>query len=73
MKAHRILLQKKYARVIFLFAECAAIDIKTAMDLFYHSNTYYLMKNGIADMHCMSDRYLAEDLKQEFRPQLHTL
>ena len=59
MKAHRILLQKKYARVIFLFAECAAIDIKTAMDLFYHSNTYYLMKN--------------EDLKQEFRPQLHTL
>ena len=28
--------------------------------------TYQLMREGVADMHCMSDGYLAEDLEREY-------
>lgn len=66
MNASPILLQKKYSRVIALFAKQNALSLRAALDFFYHSNLYDLMKNGISDMHCMSDDYLAEDLKEEY-------
>ena len=28
--------------------------------------TYQLMRDGISDMHCMSELYLAEELKEEY-------
>ena len=66
MNANPILLQKKYARVVELFAKENAITIENALDIFYHSQLYELMSNGVSDMHCMSDAYLAEELKQEY-------
>ena len=27
---------------------------------------YQLIRDGVSDMHCMSDAYLAEELKQEY-------
>ncbi|RFT25016.1 DUF3791 domain-containing protein, partial [Gardnerella vaginalis] len=54
MKANPILLQKKYARVVSLLAERAGLSYEQALDVFYHSVTYDLMRNGISDMHCMS-------------------
>lgn len=30
------------------------------------SKTYELISEGIADMHCMSDEYLVDELKAEF-------
>jgi len=65
MTAHPVLLQKKYARVVALYAEKEHISLSAALRIFYHSVTYTLMKNGISDMHCMSDDYLAEELKAE--------
>lgn len=65
MNAHPILLQIKYARVVALFAEEAGLTLSDALDFFYHSRTYYLVSNGISDMHCMSDGYLSEDLQEE--------
>ena len=32
----------------------------------YHSQVYQLIRDGVSDMHCMSDAYLAEELKQEY-------
>ena len=55
MLAHPVLLQKKYARVIALYAEKEHIGLDAALQKFYHSVTYTLMKDGISDMHCMSD------------------
>ena len=37
-----------------------------ALDFFYHSETYQLIRDGVSDMHCMSDAYLAEELEQEY-------
>lgn len=36
------------------------------MDFFYHSQVYQLIRDGVSDMHCMSDAYLAEELEQEY-------
>ena len=63
MMANPILLQKKYARVIACFAKQQGISLDEALDLFYRSEVYQLMREGVSDMHCMSDLYLAEELK----------
>ena len=65
--AHPVLLQRKYARVVWLFAQKAGISVRQALDFFYQSVEYELMSEGISDMHCMSDDYLAEDLLDEWR------
>ena len=65
MNANPILLQKKYARVVELFAKENTITIENALDIFYHSQLYELMSNGVSDMHCMSDEYLVQELINE--------
>lgn len=67
MNANPILLQKKYSRVIELFAEKAGISLDNALDFFYHSEVYRLVSEGVSDMHCMSDGYLAEELETEYQ------
>lgn len=67
MNANPVLLQKKYARVISRFAEKAGISLSSALSFFYRSNVYTLVSEGVSDMHCMSDEYLAEDLEIEYR------
>lgn len=32
---------------------------------FYHSKEYELIRDGVSDLHCMSDGYLVEDLMEE--------
>lgn len=67
MNADPILLQMKYTRIIDLFAKKADISLREALDFFYQSDEYDLISEGVADMHCMSDDYLAEDLLEEFQ------
>ena len=62
MTANPILLQKKYARVIECFASNMSISLDDALAFFYHSEVYRLISEGVSDMHCMSDEYLAEEL-----------
>ena len=65
MKANPILLQKKYARVVELFAKENNVSLEKALDIFYRSKLYQLMSEGVSDMHCMSDEYLVEELIDE--------
>ena len=67
MKASPVLLQKKYARVIECFAEKMQISLDAAMDFFYRSDLYVLISEGVSELHCMSDQYLAEELMEEYR------
>ena len=67
MTANPILLQKKYARVICRFAEKAGVSLDEALAFFYRSDVYTLISEGVSDMHCMSDEYLAEDLDIEYQ------
>ena len=43
------------------------ISLDDALDFFYHSLTYRLISEGVSDLHCMSDDYLAEELRIEYQ------
>lgn len=66
MNANPILLQKKYACVIERFSQRKHISLDAALNFFYHSEVYQLMRDGVSDMHCMSDEYLADELEEEY-------
>jgi hypothetical protein len=65
MTANRTLLQHKYANVIETFSEMQNISLRESLDIFYKSDTYQDMREGVSDMHCRSDKYLAEELVME--------
>ena len=67
MTANPILLQKKYARVVEAFAQKAGLTLDAALDFFYRSEIYRLISEGVSDLHCMSDPYLADELKAEYQ------
>lgn len=66
MTANPILLQKKYSRIIEQFAKKRGISLDDALNFFYHSEVYPLLRDGVSDMHCMSDAYLVEELEREY-------
>ena len=70
MTAKPILLQKKYSRVIERFAKQQRLSLDAALDFFYHSEVYQLIRDGVSDLHCMSDAYLAEELEQEYADKM---
>lgn len=71
MTANKNLLRMKFARVIETYASLAGCSLDEALDVFYNSKTYELMRDGVSDMHCMSERYLAEEMLDETRQALN--
>lgn len=67
MNANPVLIQKKYARIIELFAKENCLSFDAALDFFYHSDLFQLISEGISDMHCMSVEYLSQDLTMEYK------
>lgn len=67
MMANPILLQKKYVRVVGLFAKEYRMSVDEALRLFYKSLVYQFMSEGVSDMHCMSEQYLVQELAQEYK------
>ena len=67
MIANRTLISHKCANVIRAYSELASIPLREAFDVFYKSNLYIEIRNGISDMHCRSDGYLAEELLHEMQ------
>jgi len=65
MTANKTILGIKYASVINELSALLNIDLTQAMDKFYKSYTYQEMREGISDMHCRSDEYLAEEIARE--------
>ena len=65
MKADKAILQIKYGSVIMALSESRNISLRQALDMFYKSEVYIEMREGISDMHCRSDKYLAEEISEE--------
>lgn len=65
MTANPILLQKKIARVIKCFADKTTASLDDALKTFYSSELCRLIHEGVSDLHCMSDEYLATELLDE--------
>lgn len=60
------ILEAKYSRIISEMSQMYHIPLEKAMDMFYNSDTMQLMEEGVADLHCRSDKYLAEEVWREF-------
>lgn len=58
-------LQMKYARIIPLIAQMGHMSNEEAMGTFYDSELFPLIDEGVADLHCRSDKYLAEEILAE--------
>ena len=67
MNADKTLLQMKFSRIVAKFAEQQKIPVEKALGFFYHSETYYELSKGIADLHCRSDQYIVDELKAEYQ------
>ena len=67
MEANKTVLQMKYARIVNLFAKETGLTLEDALSFFYSSATYELISEGVADLHCRSDEYLAEELMLEYK------
>ena len=50
-----------------LFARENGLSVREALDIFYRSELYVLMSEGLSDMHCRSDEYLVEELTEEWK------
>lgn len=67
MQANPTLLRMKYGRIVERFAELSNMPLEDALTFFYESKTYELISQGISDMHCLSDYYLADELMIEYK------
>ena len=67
MTANRTLLQKKYARIVDKYAEKYRVTMEEALGLLYKSRLYRFIRDGVSDLHCMSDEYLVEELHEEWQ------
>lgn len=65
-EAKQTILQAKYARIIEILAHKLGGDTDKAFDVFYNSELLPLIQSGIADLHCRSDEYLAEEIFAEY-------
>ena len=59
------ILEAKFARIISEIIEMYNVSLDDAMDMFYKSETIQLMEEGVADLHCRSEKYLAEEVWRE--------
>lgn len=42
------------------------VSLQEATDIYYNSETSNLIEEGVADLHCRSDKYLAEEVWREY-------
>ena len=70
MEASRIILDMKYARIIEILAQQLHLTREEAMDLFYNSPVFELIDEGVADLHCRSDQYLADEIIKEAKSKI---
>lgn len=54
------------ASIVLCLCELYGLSIAEAADIFYKSDTSLLIEQGVADLHCRSDKYLASLVWDEF-------
>ena len=65
-EAFHAILEAKYARIIEAMSQQHNVSLEEAMDIFYNSPLLPLIEEGVADLHCRSDHYLAEEIWLEY-------
>lgn len=65
-ESKQILRSGQCARVILCISEMFGVPIQKATDIYYNSETANLIEEGVADLHCRSDQYLATLVWEEY-------
>lgn len=55
----------KSARIIMAICELYGVQIQDATDLFYRSKTADMIEQGVSDLQCRNDKYLATLIWEE--------
>lgn len=63
----RVVLDMKIARIIDIYGKEHTLSREEAADAYYNSVTAEMIEEGVGDLHCRSDRYLAEELWLEMQ------
>lgn len=69
-EAYHAILEAKYARVITEISQMHNVSLEEAIDIFYTSPLLPLLEEGVADLHCRSDKYIAEEIWMENKAKL---
>ena len=62
----QILRSAKCARIIACISDMYGVSLEKATDVYYGSETANMIEEGVSDLHCRSDRYLAEEVWREY-------
>ena len=58
------------ARIILCISNMFGVTIQEATDIYYESETANLIEEGVADLHCRSDKYLATLIWEEYNEKI---
>ena len=64
-ETRQILKSAQCARIIACISEMHNVSLQEAADIYYNSVTANMIEDGTADLHCRSDKYLAEEVWNE--------
>ncbi|MCH5239683.1 MAG: DUF3791 domain-containing protein [Muribaculaceae bacterium] len=62
-----VLRGEKNAGIIRSLSDLYGIGIEESADLYYNSDTFTLIEDKVADLHCRSDKYLATLVMDEYK------
>lgn len=60
----------KSANIIKSICEIYELSLKDAADIYYQSDTSQLIEEGVADLQCRSDKYLATLIWDEYHNKI---
>ncbi|MBQ1583026.1 MAG: DUF3791 domain-containing protein [Prevotella sp.] len=66
-ESKQILRSAQCARIIVCISEMFEVSLDDATDIYYNSETANLIEEGVADLHCRSDKYLAGEVWREYQ------
>lgn len=62
-----VLRGNKNAGIIMAMTELFGLSIREATTIYYKSETFALIEEGVADLQCRSDKYLATLVWEEYQ------
>ena len=65
----QILKSTQCARIIANISEMFGVTLEDATDIYYGSETASMIEDGVADLHCRSDKYLAGEVWREYQEE----
>lgn len=70
--ARRVLRDMKISRIINEISQMYNLSLEDAMAIFYNTKTADMIKEGVADLHCRSEKYLAQCVWDEYSQNKQT-